>query len=159
MSYVMHVRNRTCDIRHRVAHRAMSYVRYDIRHRHGRYDEVCMYDAVPQHATSCHVLTTSYVFISTYRIRCRMSKMDTRCRMYMTYDIVGSYRIRHSMYVRCRMSTYDIVYQTYDIVRLIEGAVSAGLKEPDALPTAQANDCCLFYRKSFIFSIETSKTV
>ena len=63
------------------------------------------------------------------------------------------------MYVRCRMSTYDIVYQTYDIVRLIEGAVSAGLKEPDPLPTAQANDCCLFYRKSFIFSLATSKTV
>ena len=57
------------------------------------------------------------------------------------------------------MSTYDILYQTYDIVRLIEGAVSAGLKEPDALPTAQANDCCLFYRKSFIFSLATSKTV
>ena len=63
------------------------------------------------------------------------------------------------MYVRCRMSTYDIVYQTYDIVRPIEGAVSAGLKEPDPLPTAKANDCCLFYRKSFIFSLATSKTV
>jgi hypothetical protein len=30
--------------------------------------------------------------------------MDIRCRMYMTYDIVCSYRIRHRMYVRCRMS-------------------------------------------------------
>ena len=57
------------------------------------------------------------------------------------------------------MSTYDIVYETYDVVRLIEGAVSAGLKEPDPLPTAQANNCCLFYRKSFIFSLATSKTV
>ena len=57
------------------------------------------------------------------------------------------------------MSTYNIVYETYDVVRLIEGAVFAGLKEPDPLPTAQANECCLFYRKSFICSLATSKTV
>ena len=57
------------------------------------------------------------------------------------------------------MSTYDIVYETYDVVRLIEGAVFSGLKELDPLPTAQANECCLFYHKSFIFSLATSKTV
>jgi hypothetical protein len=86
--------------------------------------------------------------------------MDIRCRMYMTYDIVCSYRIRHRMYVRCRMSTYDtIVCQTYDVVRLLEVVVSAVLKEPDPLPTAQANERCLSYSKSFIFSLATSKTV
>ncbi len=79
--------------------------------------------------------------------------------MYMTYDIVGPYRIRHRMYVRCRMSTYDIVCQTYDVVRLLEVAVSAVLKEPDPLPTAQANELCLSDSQSFIFSLATSKTV
>ena len=79
--------------------------------------------------------------------------------MYMTYDIVGPYRIRHRMYVRCRMSTYDIVCQTYDIVCLLEVAVSAVLKEPDPLPTAKANRLCLSYSKVFIFSLATSKTV
>ena len=88
-----------------------------------------------------------------------MSEMDIRCRMYMTYDIVCSYRIRHRIYVRCRMSTYDIVCQTYDVVRLLEVAVSAVLKEPDPLPTAQANERCLSDSKSFIFSLATSKTV
>ncbi len=85
--------------------------------------------------------TTSYVFISTYCIQCRMSEMDIRCRMYMTYDIVGLYRIRHRMCIRCRMSTYDIVCQTYDIVcqtydvvYLLEVAVSAVLKESDPCP-------------------------
>ena len=63
------------------------------------------------------------------------------------------------MYVRCRMSTYDIVCQTYDVVRLLEVAVSAVLKEPDPLPTAQANERCLSYSKSFMFSLATSKTV
>ena len=63
------------------------------------------------------------------------------------------------MYVRCRMSTYDIVCQTYDVVRLLEVAVSAVLKEPDPLPTAQANEWCLSDSKSFIFSPATSKTV
>ncbi len=79
--------------------------------------------------------------------------------MYMTYDIVGPYRIRYRMYVRCRMSTYDIVCQTYDVVRLLEVAVSAVLKEPDPLPTAQANERCLSDSQSFIFSLATSKTV
>ena len=57
------------------------------------------------------------------------------------------------------MSTYDIVCQTYDVVRLLEVAVSAVLKEPDPLPTAQANELCLSDSKSFIFSLATSKTV
>jgi hypothetical protein len=34
------------------------------------------------------------------------------------------------------MLTYDIVCQTYDVVRPLEGAVPAVLKEPDPLPTA-----------------------
>ena len=38
-------------------------------------------------------------------------------------------------------------------------AVSAVLKEPDPLPTAQANERCLSDSKSFIFSLATSKTV
>ncbi len=38
-------------------------------------------------------------------------------------------------------------------------AVSTGLKEPDPLPTAQANELCLSNSKSFIFSLATSKTV
>jgi hypothetical protein len=65
------------------------------------------------------------------------------------------------MYVRCRhcMSTYDIVCQTYDVVRLLEVAVSAVLKEPDPLPAAQANELCLSYSKSFFFRLTTSKTV
>ncbi len=63
------------------------------------------------------------------------------------------------MYVRCRMSTYDIVCQTYDVVRLLEVVVSAVLKEPDPLPTAQANELCLSNSKSFIFSLATSNTV
>ena len=63
------------------------------------------------------------------------------------------------MYVRCRMSTYDIVCQTYDVVRLLEVVVSAVLKEPDPLPTAQANERCLSDSQSFIFSLATSKTV
>jgi hypothetical protein len=37
-------------------------------------------------------------------------------------------------------STYDIVCQTYYVVRLLEGAVPAVSKEPDPLPTAKAND-------------------
>ena len=57
------------------------------------------------------------------------------------------------------MSTYDIVCQTYDVVRLLEVAVSAVLKESDPLPTAQANELCLSDSKSFIFSLATSKTV
>ena len=57
------------------------------------------------------------------------------------------------------MSTYDILCQTYDVVHLLEVAVSASLKEPDPLPTAQANELCLSYSKSFIFSLATSKTV
>ena len=57
------------------------------------------------------------------------------------------------------MSTYDIVCQTYDVVRLLEVAVSAVLKEPDPLPTAQANEWCLSYSKSFIFSLAASKPV
>ncbi len=46
-------------------------------------------------------------------------------------------------------------------MRLVEVAVSAGLKEPDPLPTAQANELCLSDSKSFkfIFSLATSKTV
>ena len=79
--------------------------------------------------------------------------------MYMTYDIVCTYRIRHRMYIRCRMSTYDIVCLTYDVVRLLEVVVSAVLKEPDPLPTAQANERCLSDSKSFIFSLATSMTV
>ncbi len=79
--------------------------------------------------------------------------------MYMTYDIVCSNRIRHRMYVLCRMSTYDIVCLTYDVVRLLEVAVSAVLKEPDPLPAAQANELCLSDSNSFIFSLATSKTV
>jgi hypothetical protein len=71
--------------------------------------------------------------------------------MYMTYDIVGPYRIRHRKYVRCRMSTYDSVCQTYDVVRLLEVAVPAVLKEPDPLPTALANELCLSHSKSFFF--------
>ncbi len=63
------------------------------------------------------------------------------------------------MYVLCRMSTYDIVCQTNDVVRLLEVAVSAVLKEPDPLLTAQANELCLSDSKSFIFSLATSKTV
>jgi hypothetical protein len=78
--------------------------------------------------------------------------------MYMTYDIAGPYRIRHHLYVQCRMSTYDIVCQTYDVVRLLEVAVSAVLKEPDPLPAAQANELCLSYSKSFFFSLTTSLT-
>ncbi len=35
------------------------------------------------------------------------------------------------------MSTYDIVCQTYDVVRLLERAVPAVSKEPDPLPTAK----------------------
>ncbi len=57
------------------------------------------------------------------------------------------------------MSTYDIVCQTYDVVRPLEVAVSAVLKEPDPLPTAQANEWCLSDSKSFFFSLATSKTV
>ncbi len=38
-------------------------------------------------------------------------------------------------------------------------AVSTVLKEPDPLPTAQANELCLSYSKSFFFSLTTSKTV
>ncbi len=45
--------------------------------------------------------------------------LDILRRWGMTYDIVGPYRIRHRMYVRCRMSTYNIVCQTYDVVRLL----------------------------------------
>ena len=37
--------------------------------------------------------------------------------------------------------------------------VSAVLKEPDPLPTAQANELCHSDSKSFIFSLATSKTV
>jgi hypothetical protein len=116
------------------------------------------YDIV--RATSYNIVrqhTTSYVFISTYRIQCRISEMDVRCRMYMTYDIVGSYCIRHRMYIRCRMSTNDIVCQTYDVVRLLEGSPSCfkGTRSP----TAQANERCLSYSKSFIFSLAISKTV
>ncbi len=88
-----------------------------------------------------------------------MSEMDIRCRMYMTYDIVCSYRIRHRMYIRCRMSTYDIVCLTYDVVRLLEVVVSAVLKQADPLPTAHANDLCHSHSKSFIFSLATSMTV
>jgi hypothetical protein len=79
--------------------------------------------------------------------------------MYMTYDIVCSYRIRHRMYIRCRMSTYDIVCLTYDVVRLLEVVVSAVLKQADPLPTAHANDLCHSDSKSFIFSLATSMTV
>jgi hypothetical protein len=61
--------------------------------------------------------------------------------------------------VRCRMSTYDIVCQTYDVVRLLEGAVPAVWKEPDPLSTAKANGLCLSYSKVFICSLTTSKTV
>ena len=57
------------------------------------------------------------------------------------------------------MSTYNIGCQTYDVVRLLEVAISAVLKEPDHLPKAQANERCLSYSKSFIFSLATSKTV
>jgi hypothetical protein len=57
------------------------------------------------------------------------------------------------------MSTYEIVCQTYDVVRLLEVAVSAVLKEQETLPTAQANELCLSDSKSFIFSLSTSKTV
>ncbi len=89
-----------------------------------------MYDVVRQHTTSYVTRTTSYVVISTYPIQFSMSEMDIQCRMYMTYDIVGSYRMRHRMHERCRMSTYDILCQTYDVVHLLEGAVSAVLKEP-----------------------------
>ncbi len=73
--------------------------------------------------------------------------------MYMTYDIVCSYRI-----IVC---TYDVACQTYNVVGLLrlEVAVSSGLKEQDPLPTAQANELCLSNSKSFIFSLATSKTV
>ena len=57
------------------------------------------------------------------------------------------------------MSTYDIVCQTYDVVRVLEGAVPAVSKEPDPLPTAKAKGLCLSYSKVFIFSLATSKTV
>ncbi len=86
-----------------------------------------------------------------------MPEMEVRCRMYMTYDIDLRYRIRHRMYVRCRMSTYDIVCQTYDVVRLLEMAVSAVLKEPDPLPTAQANERCLSDSKSFILAPQQAR--
>ena len=57
------------------------------------------------------------------------------------------------------MSIYNIVCQTYNVVRLLEGAVPAVSKEPDPLPTAKANGLCLSYSKVFIFSLATSKTV
>ncbi len=63
------------------------------------------------------------------------------------------------MYILCRMSKYDIVCQTYNVVRLLEVDVSAVLKESDNLPTAQANEQCLSDSNSFIFSLATSKTV
>jgi hypothetical protein len=47
--------------------------------------------------------------------------------------------------VQCRMSS--------------GGGRFRGLKEPDPLPTAQANELCLSDSKSFIFSLATSKTV
>ncbi len=50
------------------------------------------------------------------------------------------------------MSTYDIICQTYDVVRLLEVAVSAVLKEPDSLPTAQADELCLSASKRVIGS-------
>jgi hypothetical protein len=109
MSYVMHVRHRTCDVRHRVVHRTydvvctMSYV-HDVRHR------TC---DIVRHVR-CRTLTYdivrhTYDIVRVHLNICRMSEMDIRCRTYMTYDIVCIYRIRHRMYVRCRMSTYDIV--------------------------------------------------
>ncbi len=49
---------------------------------------------------------------------------------------------------------------SYVRLRLLEVAVSAVLKEPDPLPTAQANEWCLSGdSKSFFFSLTTSKTV
>jgi hypothetical protein len=51
------------------------------------------------------------------------------------------------------------IFATYDVVRLLEGAVPAVLKEPDPLPTAKANGLWLSYSKCFIFSLATSKTV
>ncbi len=65
--------------------------------------------------------------------------MEIRHRMYMPYDIVGSYRndiVCNTYDVRCRMSAYDIVCQTYNVVHLLEVTVPAVLKEPDPLPTA-----------------------
>ena len=138
----MHVRHRTCDVRHRVVHRTydvvctMSYV-HDVRHR------TC--DIVRD--VRCRTLTYdivrhTYDIVRVHLNICRMSEMDIRCRTYMTYDIVCIYRIRHRMYIRCRMSTYDIVCLTYDVVRLLEVVVSAVLKQADPLPTAHANDLC-----------------
>ena len=59
------------------------------------------------------------------------------------------------------MSTYDIVCQTYYVVRLLGGGVPAvsESKEPDPLPTAKKNGLCLSYSKVFTFSLTTSKTV
>jgi hypothetical protein len=81
------VRHRTCDI-----------VRH-VRCRTSAYDIVC---------------DTNDIVRFHLRISYAMSYVGNgRTMSYvMTYDIVGPYRIRHRMYVRCRMSTYYIVCRT-----------------------------------------------
>ena len=74
---------------------------------------------------------------------------DIRYRMFISYT---------TSYVRT-MSHVNIRYRMSDVRCLLEVAVSAVLKEPDPLPTAQANERCLSDSKSFIFSLATSKTV
>ncbi len=80
------------------------------------------------------MIIVSYTVTMSYdsQVGRRMSELemdDILCRMYMPYDIVGPYCKRHHMYVRCRMSTYDIVCQTYDVVCLLEVAVSCRSSE------------------------------
>ena len=82
--------------------------------------------------------------------------------MYMTYDIVGSYCIRHRMYHTWRMLSYVNKHYRMPDIRCrtcFGGAVPAVSKEPDPLPTAKVNGVCLSYSKVFIFSLATSKTV
>ena len=57
-----------------------------------------------------------------YRIRCRMSSRE-HTMSYVLYDIVYFYYFAQNL--RHRRCTYDIVYMTYGVIRLIMRSVPA----------------------------------
>jgi hypothetical protein len=118
--------------------RTMSYVTYDV----VRHARTTSYGISYTMSYVGNGYTISYV----HDIRYRRSISYTTSYVRTMSHVNIRYRMSD---VRCRTS----------VVRLLEVAVSAVLKEPDPLPIAQANERCLSDNQSFIFSLATSKTV